>query len=370
MCLFRTPESDSRSSAPSRYPSRVGWGLFCLTALIAWTSTATAPRGLRAAPAEERPAVAGGNDSLEANPAELNFHRDILPIFEKRCAECHSERQAKGGLNVLDRDAMFSYIEPGDLESSSLWGDYLATSDPEMRMPPVKHGQPVPPVELAAIRVWIEEGAVWPETAPTASQAPAVERSLLGKLFMFSGHFHPAIVHFPIALLMVSALFVVLSFFSRASFEPAAFHLLWMGALSAVVASVVGWSFAEVRGYGDFWSTSWSEDAIARHRITGVLLSVLAVGLTVVAWVARHRNRFDLRMAWLIGSGLLAAMVSLTGHQGGELTYGEDLYDRAFRQAFGEPAAAPNPVPATDAATTDTPVTDTPADASVEPPAE
>jgi hypothetical protein len=90
-----------------------------------------------------------------------------------------------------------------------------------MRMPPIKHGKPLNELELAAIRVWIEDGADWPETlvpvaenaaptatvvqtGPAAASVAVAGRSYVQKMWTFVGFFHPAVVHFPIGLLLVS----------------------------------------------------------------------------------------------------------------------------------------------------------------------
>lgn len=270
---------------------------------------------------------------------KIAFETHIKPIFMSHCRECHGPRQAKNGFRVDDRAAMLSHIAPGDLQSSALWGDYLVNTDPKSRMPPYKYGKPLSELELAAIRVWIEDGAEWPETPANNMPVPArrMPKNYAEKLFAFVGFFHPAIVHFPIGLLLISGLFTLLSFVKRESFEPAAFHCLWIGALASVAACVAGWSFADVRGYGDFWSTTWNDDAIARHRITGLSVALLSILITGLAYAARRGAGSELRMLWLLASLFLAGVVGLVGHQGGELTYGEDLFDRAYYSAFGHP---------------------------------
>lgn len=288
-------------------------------------------------------------------PGKISFQPNVQRIFNEHCLECHGPKQSKADLRVDQRDALLSYIAPGDLESSSLWSDYLTTTDPEMRMPPIKHGNPLNELELAAIRVWIEDGADWPENlapvaennaagaesaaALTTSGAPAAtaeaSRGTMQKMWTFVGFFHPAVVHFPIGLLLVSTLFIALAFVKREAFEPAAFHCLWIGTAGAVAASVAGWAFAEIRGYGDFWHTHWNTDLIARHRISGVAVTSFAIGLSLLAFFARKRTGSGLRILWLMGAVALAGLVSLVGHQGGELTYGEELFARAYERAFG-----------------------------------
>lgn len=282
-------------------------------------------------PADPEPAVLG----------KIQYQPHIYEILHAHCAECHGIKQSKGGMRVDDRETLLSYIAPGDLASSSLWSDYLITSDPEMHMPPFKHGNALSALELAAIRVWIEDGAEWPEaltSVPDAASTAATlaKRNYLLKVWTFVGYFHPAIVHFPIGLLLISSLFIVLAFVKRETFEPAAFHCLWIGAAGAVVASFAGWAFADIRGYGDFWSTHWNSDLIARHRISGVGVTAFALALSIIAFIARRRTSSDMRLVWLGGAICLAGFVSLVGHQGGELTYGKELFSRAYENAFGK----------------------------------
>lgn len=294
-----------------------------------------------------RQAIAQGEATAAASPTiaygKVQFEPHIREILSARCLDCHGEKQAKGGLRVDDRDGLLGYITPGDLAGSPLWTDYLTTSDEELHMPPLKHGNQLSHLELAAIRVWIEDGADWPEdfvwvtaqaepspTGVATPVEPASEKNLAQKGMTFIGFFHPAIVHFPIGLLLVSGLFIVLALVKRETFEPAAFHCLWIGALGAVASCLAGWSFAELQGY------SWSNEAVMRHRICGISVAVLSVTLIPIALAARRRSTNRLRALWLGGALCLAMLVGVVGHQGGELTYGEDLFNRAYQQAFGK----------------------------------
>ena len=310
-------------------------------------------------PAETPSADSESSDTEATEPdaaappelAKLSYEPHIRAIFAAHCIECHGEKTAKADLRVDDRDSLLSYIAPGDLESSSLWNDYLVTADSEMRMPPPKSGRRLSAIELAAIRVWIEDGADWPEhVEPAVTPTPAAvvagdtteipnqpdDKNLIQRSWTFVGFFHPAVVHLPIGLLLVSTLFTVLAFVKRETFEPAAFHCLWIGAAGAIAASFAGWAFADIRGYGDFWSTEWNKDLIARHRISGIAVTAAALILVLVATVARRRSKSDLRFVWLAGALVLAGLVSVVGHQGGELTYGEELFSRAYEQSFGD----------------------------------
>ncbi|MDX1928659.1 MAG: DUF2231 domain-containing protein [Pirellulaceae bacterium] len=267
----------------------------------------------------------------------IDFNRDVLPILESNCMECHGPKEAKEGFRVDEKESLLSYVEPGDLSASSLWNDYLVTADDEMRMPPVSHNKPLTGAQLATIKQWIEEGAEWVAPAVVAAVAPAPAKTQFQRITAFLGLFHPAAVHFPVALLLISAFFLVCSFVYRDAFENAAFHCLWIGAISACASCLLGWFFAESQGYSATPSFDFSK-GIERHRWTAITLSALSIAIIPIAVSARRNpNNRKGRIVWLLGASLLALLVSIAGHQGGELVYGEDLYTPAFKAIFQPP---------------------------------
>lgn len=284
----------------------------------------------------------------------VRFGRDIAPILLNRCLECHGPDDAKNDFRVDDPDSMSFYIEPGDWELSDLFTEYLATDDEDMLMPPPSHGGPLSAAELALVRVWIDEGAVWPEgyqllavdhseLAPVEAAPRRRELTFAQRIWAFQGYFHPATVHFPIALLLVGALFVVLGFFVPSLGNQMPLACLLLGAVTAVAATSMGWAFATEQGYGS-WRKFDLDSEIFWHRWSGLIVSVLASILAIVALVAVWRDRPKLHRVWKIGLLVVAAMVGMVGHQGGELTYGSDLYPKAFRILLGEGQAdTPSP---------------------------
>jgi hypothetical protein len=94
----------------------------------------------------------------------------------------------------------------------------------------------------------------------------------------------------------------------------------------------MGWSFAVERGYGDWTNT---EGEIFWHRVSGIVLAVFAVGLMFVSWSSKRSTGKTL--SWKLGLVVAAGIVGLVGHQGGELTYGKAMFDRAFEHLTGEP---------------------------------
>ena len=271
----------------------------------------------------------------------VQFERDIVPILQTRCLSCHGPEDGKNDFRVDDSDNMMDYIEAGDWESSTMYVDYLTIDDPDLLMPPASHGGPLSAAELALIRVWIDEGAEWPEGVRIAEEplvvvadvAP-VPLSLPLRVWAFQGFFHPATVHFPIALLLVGALFVVLGWKWPALGTQVPLACLLLGAATSIVASVMGWSFAVERGYGG-WTKVDFDSEFFWHRWSGVIVSVVATVLAVVAIRAVREQSETLTKVWKVGLLLVAGMVGAVGHQGGELNYGADFYPRAIRTLLG-----------------------------------
>ena len=58
-------------------------------------------------------------DDVQAAEGLIDFNRDVRPIFESNCLECHGPKDAKEGFRVDEKDTLLAYIEPGDLAASS-----------------------------------------------------------------------------------------------------------------------------------------------------------------------------------------------------------------------------------------------------------
>jgi uncharacterized membrane protein len=292
---------------------------------------------------------------LDAEGHLVQFGRDIAPILQSRCLECHGPKDAKNDLRVDDRSMLMNYVEPGDLEASSLYVDYLTIDDEEMLMPPKSHGGPLSAGELALIRVWIEEGANWPEEFEFSSTSPRAEassptvmapKSMGERVWKAQGFLHPATVHFPIALLTVGALFVVLGWMWPSIGTQIPLACLLLGAASAVVATLMGWSFAPQQGYAENWNVlDWDREVDA-HRWSGVIVSIAASVFALISLLAVWRKSESLTRVWKIGLLICAAMVGAVGHQGGEMNYGSDLYPKAWRILTGQTDAPASQVEA------------------------
>ncbi|MGI9473705.1 MAG: c-type cytochrome domain-containing protein [Rubripirellula sp.] len=280
---------------------------------------------------------------LDEDGKLVQFERDIAPILRTQCLECHGPEDAKNDFRVDDREIMLDYIEPEDVESSMLYVDYLTIDDEDMLMPPLSHGGPLSASELSLMRVWIAEGADWPEdfafseaTADVveAEPEPAPE-TLPERVWVAQGFLHPATVHFPIALFMLGGAFVVLGWKWPSIGTQIPLACLLLGAATSVAATLMGWAFAPEQGYGSNWNIlEWGREVDA-HRWSAVIVTVLSVVFAIVALMALWKDSEKLTGVWKIGLLACAAAVGAVGHQGGEMSYGKDFYPKAWRILTG-----------------------------------
>jgi len=112
--------------------------------------------------------------SLGAEPAKVDFNRDIQPIFKSHCHKCHGEASSKNGLR-LDRkvDALKGgdsgrVIIPGKADVSILYRN-VSTTDNSNAMPP--KGPRLSSQQLDLIKNWINQGAQWPDDGSEKSNA-------------------------------------------------------------------------------------------------------------------------------------------------------------------------------------------------------
>ena len=103
----------------------------------------------------------------ESTPIKMEFVKDIQPILERYCVECHGPRKKKGGLRLEPIDAAFPTGDedfwtmlPGDGESSLLVQRMLLPRDDDEAMPP--KGDAVPADEIQKVITWINAGAHGP----------------------------------------------------------------------------------------------------------------------------------------------------------------------------------------------------------------
>ncbi len=112
---------------------------------------------------------------------QVNFLTDIKPILEQSCLRCHGPERPKSGFRLDNRESAMKgghggeAIIPGNSAKSPLI-HHIARLDADMAMPPEGKGDPLTREQVALLRAWIDQGALWgeAETARVAfSIAPA-----------------------------------------------------------------------------------------------------------------------------------------------------------------------------------------------------
>ena len=119
-------------------------------------------------------------------PAEVSFERDIRPILNDNCLQCHGpdEESRKGNLRLDVRTEATAprdghpAIKPGAPDESTVI-TRVTTADEGERMPPAKTGKSLKPEQVELLRQWIAEGANWPKhwafVPPVRPEVPTVQ---------------------------------------------------------------------------------------------------------------------------------------------------------------------------------------------------
>jgi hypothetical protein len=127
---------------PRRNPVRSLLVCFLLISVVALSAFA--------AESDPAPAKAGGPD----------FKKEVLPILEAKCLDCHGAKKKDGKLDLRTRDAMLkggntgAAIEPGKPDKSLLI-ELIHFNE----MPPKKTKPRVTADEMKLLKAWIEAGA-------------------------------------------------------------------------------------------------------------------------------------------------------------------------------------------------------------------
>ena len=107
-------------------------------------------------------------NSSATSQAAISFNHQVRPILSDRCWACHgpdeNKRKAKLRLDtkegaLANKDGKF-IIKPGDPDASEVYRR-ISSSDPEEKMPPADSHLTVSADEIATIKRWIGQGAVW-----------------------------------------------------------------------------------------------------------------------------------------------------------------------------------------------------------------
>src|SRR5688572_12924022 len=94
---------------------------------------------------------------------EVDFNKHVKPILEATCLSCHGPEKPKGDFRIDTRDGAMAAMKPGKPDDSKLYTLTILPPDHDDVMPPKK---PLTKEQTEKLRLWIEQGAKWPEQAP------------------------------------------------------------------------------------------------------------------------------------------------------------------------------------------------------------
>ena len=95
---------------------------------------------------------------------DVTFAKDIKPMFEKACFNCHGEEKQKAKLRVDSVEAILKgsengkIVEVGKSEKSSLVHTVAGLVE-DMMMPPEGKADPLTKEQISLLRAWIDQGA-------------------------------------------------------------------------------------------------------------------------------------------------------------------------------------------------------------------
>ena len=132
---------------------------------------------------------------------------------------------------------------------------------------------------------------------------------------------HPALVHLPIAFVLLSVAADLTARLTKSEPRRAAFRTVGFWAL---IAGLVGGALTIAAGYLDMNRaalTPETHDLVDIHETIGWILGVSLVILSAWRWLIWHRGQMTINTAYLVGAFLVLAVTLFQGWYGGEMVY-------------------------------------------------
>jgi len=104
----------------------------------------------------------------------VDFTKDIEPILSDRCYSCHGPDKQKADLRWDIKASAFKTGDHGPIivprnSAASRVIKLVSGLEPDTLMPP--RGERLAPAQIGLLRAWIDQGAIWPDTATIARKA-------------------------------------------------------------------------------------------------------------------------------------------------------------------------------------------------------
>jgi hypothetical protein len=115
-------------------------------------------------------------------PSGVDFARDVQPLLENKCLECHNPNKIKGKLLMDSATAMLKggdtgpALVAGQPDNSEMIKRIALPKDHDDIMPP--KGGPLAAKEIDVLKRWIAEGAKWPQNLTLQYKTPEQRQAL------------------------------------------------------------------------------------------------------------------------------------------------------------------------------------------------
>lgn len=137
------------------------------------------------------------------------------------------------------------------------------------------------------------------------------------------GRMHPLLLHFPIVLLILAAVWELFLSKKMSNTEGGINNdigdwLLLSASVTAAISALMGLFLSQESGY--------NTDAIAWHKWTGVAVSFISI-----LWYVFRNSVRQSKVLSLVTSAASLVAITLVGHQGANITHGEDFLTAPFQ---------------------------------------
>lgn len=132
---------------------------------------------------------------------------------------------------------------------------------------------------------------------------------------------HPAVVHLPIALVVLSVLADLCARLNKSETRRASFRAVGFWSL---VAGLAGGVLAIAAGYLDLHRAALRPETtsfVELHMTIGWVLAVCLLILCAWRWLIWHRGQMTINTSYLVGAFLVLGITLFQGWYGGEMVY-------------------------------------------------
>lgn len=115
---------------------------------------------------------------VPAAKVAINFERDIQPLLESKCLECHNPDKVKGDLLMHTAESLLkggdngAGLVVGQPDASEIVKRVVLPADHDDVMPPKKSGAPLTADQMRVLKQWVQEGAKWPAGLTLRHRSP------------------------------------------------------------------------------------------------------------------------------------------------------------------------------------------------------